>query len=433
MPPCMIDVVQSVRIEREKGWSGATQLRRERANQLRQFSHSVSVRVIRNWNYQEGVCLIALCWYAVMLHHSQLAPVPVPAAPPSLVADLDGKSVRVRFTMSESKSDESSTHENAQPESHLLIHDAPELMRVQCAKVLYPAILKELADREPLQTPATVSLPPAAPESDIIQEANTDMKPSAPSSSSNKRRAPAPADAADGDFDDSSLRLPLPQHPPPRSYPEVCTFCQNLSFFSAIYASTGHQPAASASNGPVVPFTKSATAFHLCCTSCLVKYLRLRIKYHDRSNKKRKTSALASVKKAKTFATAGVLPSDTQKENNFYSTFRQSLKRHARWWRIAYIGVRVTEEQLKFGEAASKYLLPSIAASPSDGSCISNSGSSSPTVDAADEPMMPIVSADQVQPSSSAVYQPDIANGANSTVVDAISDIMRRPLRCIIA
>lgn len=226
---------------------------------------------------------------------------------------------------------------------------ASTLLRDPCARVLLPSLESELADRAVLLLASSDSFSASNEQMQETHGSSRERRPFTDVTSLRRRLQPV------ANTSSSSLHLPLPHRPPPRSYPEICSFCQNLSFFSAIYAS---KEAAGESElqrtratNPSAPFLYSARSIHLCCTHCLARFVRLDQREQSlvaAASKKRKRDSFSPPRHV-TFASAGRLPTTEEMERAFMRTFRHALQRHAPWWRRAFIGVRITEEQIKSG------------------------------------------------------------------------------------
>lgn len=365
LPPAMIDLVESVRQERALGW---------------------------RWNYQESVSLMALCWKAIIKEEEEEEGQDDEEYVNSfesndhiLRAQLNDRHVNVRIKLKIDGGEEVKIDHAQTSSSSSSVSSPPNSMQLACARVLQSSIEREFKERDILLRDSSFDR--------SSFEMTSKVGTTSASSSTRKRQASKRrrGDERDTDEDESdadsehpildSLRLPLSSHPSPSPYPELCTFCQNLSFFSSIYVdldengddtSVGRLRRGTSSLRTSANRSSKMNGFHLCCTSCLARFVSIARqqacdnggdanksrKTNHRSKKKRKSYG-DTRKQRMTSSTVAIdrLPSDDEKEQEFYQIFSKSVKRHARWWRRAFIGVRVKQAQLKRAISVTRDIL----------------------------------------------------------------------------
>ena len=168
--------------------------------------------------------------------------------------------------------------------------------------------------------------------------------------------------------DDLPFRLPLHEQLPPRSWPEHCRFCHNLSYFSAVFVADctdapllelmGHGAAVRSPED--VGGAAADTGRLLCCTRCLAQFLSHRRQQaaaagSGRSSKLARLSASTSAQRPVTsWKEAGVLPTPEDNQRAFIERFEASLQDEAESWQLAYLGQRHSDSELNEGLAIAK-------------------------------------------------------------------------------
>jgi hypothetical protein len=314
------------------------------------------------------VALLSLCWTALMRSHNeqqqskQATPVAATRRQHRTMPTHKAISTRIEAAAADNE-DAASASVGASS-----VPAIPVIMLRACAKVLLPAIGEEMQLRELLFSRSSTLLV-ACPSS----------------STTNRKRGGAPAGLHGAT--ELPFSLPLRRKLPPRSYPELCPFCQNFAFFSAIYAPSVSSFGAMAAAKKSDDNEEETHVFLLCCTACLVKFLRARedelaaqtsnnnagnknaSSAGGSSNKKRRinngssnASSLSSSSSstragssssarrkpaATTWGEAGRLPNDEERLEQFVRSVGYSMHRHAGAWSRAYVGERCNNELLK--------------------------------------------------------------------------------------
>lgn len=233
----------------------------------------------------------------------------------------------------------------------------PNKLRLPCAKVLVRAIDRERRARQRMQQPMTIPL---------NQHRQSSTHSTLVTSASNKRKRYRHAEDESIPTSNLPFTLPLPQRPAPFIFPQLCALCENLSYFSGIYADR-------AEDAP------GLIAYQLSCIHCLCRFLTLHPQFmadldipspsppddsDDSSDDGHATSRNAGMEHEAAVSAAptswhdaGQLPSASDLDHLFHQRFMRSLRRLRSWWRVAYMGIRVDDKQLSRGEQIARAIL----------------------------------------------------------------------------
>lgn len=235
--------------------------------------------------------------------------------------------------------------------------DVSPSLQLECARALLPLLQAELDDRARLDE---LRIVPIGLQSTSAVRVGS------------RKRVVAAIDLTYDATDEPALpfQLPLSVQSPPRTYPELCAHCENLSFFSAVFSR---------------PLEEGAESVHLCCTACMLKYLRMRSdmemedsEYDGAASSARSSSdssqsvsssytpkrsrvdstlagpvmressfvpsaaAVAAPSPPSDWSSAGLLPTAEQRATLFRSKFEADLRQRRRLWRRAILCQRVT-------------------------------------------------------------------------------------------
>lgn len=255
--------------------------------------------------------------------------------------------------------------------------EAPLSLRQTCASVLTRYINSEQEHRRTINQTVSSASSASAPASarpviviDDDDEGEVEWIPppasqTEPAVGSKRPVSMRPLDSAD--TDDLPFRLPLHAQLPPRSWPEHCRFCHNLSYFSALFV-------ADCTDAPLLEMMGQGAAVRspedigsaatdtgrlLCCTRCLAQFLSHRRQQaatgQSRSSKMARLSASTSAQRPVTsWKEAGVLPTPDDNQRAFIERFEASLRDEADSWQLAYLGQRHSDSELNEGLAIAK-------------------------------------------------------------------------------
>jgi hypothetical protein len=324
------------------------------------------------------VALLSLCWTALMRSYNeqqqQKQATPAAATRRQHRTTPTHKAISTRIEAAAADNEDAASASVGASS----VPAIPVAMLRACAEVLLPAIGEEMQLRELLFS--------RSPDLMVAY-------PSSATTTTNRKRGGAPAGLHGAT--ELPFSLPLRRKLPPRSYPELCPFCQNFAFFSAIYAPSVSSSTAAAASRKHGDDAEEAHVFLLCCTACLVKFLRARedglaaqasnnagnkdaSSSGSSSNKKRRinsgssnasssssssstrgSSSSSSRRKptATTWGEAGRLPSDEERLEQFVRSVGYSMRRHAGAWSRAYVGERCNNELLKNIHAYAQQIL----------------------------------------------------------------------------
>jgi len=169
-----------------------------------------------------------------------------------------------------------------------------------------------------------------------------------------------PLDSAHSD--DLPFRLPLHAQLPPRSWPEHCRFCHNLSYFSAVFV-------ADCTDAPLLELMGQGAAVRspedvggaaadtgrlLCCTRCLAQFLSHRRQHADSKGSGRNSKLARLQLLVTSWKEAGALPTPEDNQRAFIERFEASLRNEADSWQLAYLGQRHSNSELNEGLAIAK-------------------------------------------------------------------------------